>query len=302
MLAEVLVSVTVGLSVLALFGRLGWPFELFTHFRPHYVVLAIAATAAGLAAQDQSLAFVGGYCILLNAMSLRSGPSVLPQPTLASKPGLTVVWANVWKRAGALERTLDWARAQNADIILIGEFPAIDSAGIAPDYPHRHDTGLDAGAVWTSRTVAFSRVPMRNAETLNPPGRDRRPFLRFATTMPDGAEFNIIAVHPAAPIKPYMLGDRNAAIAMLLRLIRTPYLIAGDFNATPWSPVFPRIPGQRVGRALLRPTWLTNLPLLGLAIDHIKVSPGVGASLYRVGPFLGSDHRALCARVHLTGG
>lgn len=297
MIEQIFVVAVLMLTALSLFARLGWPFELFTHFRPHFVVLALIGALWTLGG-DQTLAAISAFCALINLTRMAGAKPLQPNSALEGKPGVTVVWANVWKKPQALKRTIDWARSNSADLILIGEFPAIDSAGVAPDYPTLLDTGKDEGAVWTSRIVAFSRLPTRHLEVLRPPGRDRRPFLKFVIDLPGGEALTVAPIHPAAPIKPYMLKDRNDAIRMLGDLVHGPFLIAGDFNATPWCPVFPKIPGRRIGVGLTKPTWLTSIPMLGLPIDHITVSKGILASRYEVGPFLGSDHRALLVRIH----
>jgi endonuclease/exonuclease/phosphatase (EEP) superfamily protein YafD len=301
LIAEIFVAFVLVLTVLTLFARLGWPFELFSHFRPQIAVLGLIGTPLAMAlSTDPAIAAISAFCSLTNITRMYGAAPLRPDPSRLDQPGLTVVWANVWKKPEALVRTIEWARKHGADLILICEFPAIDSAGVAPGYPNVYDTGRDAGAVWTSRIVSLSRLPARTVQVLTPPGRDRRPFLKFVLDMPGGEALSVIPIHPAAPIKPYMLKDRDKAIAMLGDLARAPFLIAGDFNATPWAPVYPRIPGRRIGIGLWRSTWLTGLPLLGLPIDHMKVSAGIVASRYEVGPFLGSDHRALLARIHIT--
>ncbi|MDP3496027.1 MAG: endonuclease/exonuclease/phosphatase family protein [Hyphomonadaceae bacterium] len=109
---------------------------------------------------------------------------------------------------------------------------------------------------------------------------------------------NVVAVHPTPPNTPQLLRERDAHIDAVKARMREPFILAGDFNATPWCPAFSSIPGRRVGGYLFAPTWFSNLPLLGLPIDHIIVSPALKASAYRVAPSTGSDHRALLARVH----
>jgi endonuclease/exonuclease/phosphatase (EEP) superfamily protein YafD len=301
LIAEIFVALVLALTVLSLFARLGWPFELFSHFRPHFAVLGVIGTPLALAySNDPAIAAISAFCALTNITRMHGSTPLAADASFKDRPGLTVIWANVWKKSEALQRTLDWARSQGADLILIGEFPAVESSGLAADYPNVFDTGFDPAVRGQTRIVAFSRLPARNLQVLAPQTPERRPFLKFVLDLPGGEALTVIPVHPTAPVTAAMHRDRNASIAMLGDLARASFLIAGDFNATPWSPVYPRIPGRRIGVGLWRPTWLTNLPLLGLPIDHIKVSPGIVASHYDVAPFLGSDHRALIARIHFA--
>lgn len=108
----------------------------------------------------------------------------------------------------------------------------------------------------------------------------------------------IAAVHPTPPNTAGLLKERDAHIALLQAHLTEPFVLAGDFNATPWCPVFTAIPGRRVGGYLLAPTWFSNLPLLGLPIDHIMISSALKVSAYEVSKSTGSDHRALLARIH----
>ncbi len=104
--------------------------------------------------------------------------------------------------------------------------------------------------VWgfATRVAVLSRLPLLGAEIIAPLGRHDRPFLRFAVEIEPGRQLHILAVHPDAPATPGMLHDRNALIARLSDLARAPFLIAGDFNATPWCPAFRAFPASGSGR------------------------------------------------------
>lgn len=285
----------------ALLARFGWPFELFTHFRAHYALAGVCLGVICALRNDWPPA-AANMCIALWALVGMITPRRLRVARAdISAPGLTIVWANIWKKPSALTRALEWAAAQSADIIVLGEFPDVDSGDVAlaPGYPHRLDTGMDDAAHFASRIVAFSRRPLVEPEIIPSTGKHHRPFLRFAVEIEAGRRLNILGAHPDAPMAPHLLRERDSTIGRLNDLARTPFVLVGDFNVTPWSPGYRAIPGLRVGPAARAPTWLMRFPLLGLPIDHIKVSQNVSASLYKVAPFLGSDHRALLARVHL---
>jgi endonuclease/exonuclease/phosphatase (EEP) superfamily protein YafD len=75
--------------------------------------------------------------------------------------------------------------------------------------------------------------------------------------------------------------------------------MVGDFNLTPWSPVFDAVlsAGQLNDTGMgfgVRPTWYVFPTWAGgLKIDHILSSQNIAAVNYRVGPDVGSDHRAV---------
>jgi endonuclease/exonuclease/phosphatase (EEP) superfamily protein YafD len=286
----------------AMLARLGWPFELLSHFRSQYAAAAIVIATLSAATSDWITGAVSLGIGLWAMLGLVTRKFEQVDTTPRSSPGLTIAWANVWKKPEALERTVAWASGHGAAVILFGEFPPQRdiAEGFADDYPHRLATAVNDGLGFSTRVAVLSRLPLLNTEVMAPVGRHDRPFLRLAVEIAPGRQVNILAIHPDAPATPGMLRDRDALIMRLGDLVQAPFLIAGDFNATPWCPVFRLIPGRRIGAAARRPTWLTGIPLLGLPIDHISVSPGVRASRYAVAPFLGSDHRAILARVHLV--
>jgi len=297
------VAILIGLlglmTLVSLFWRSRWPIELLTHFRPHFIVAGVLGAALCLALGERwEWAAFSAALALINYAALPAPRWTKPESRLASTPGVTVVWANVWKKREPLRRTLEWAKSRNADVILIGEFPDADPATyLLDDYPHRVDTGLEPAGAFLTRVTVFSRVPLEAIERPAWPGPHHRPWIKFNISVGDTA-LAVVVVHPTPPNTATVLRERDQHIALLAGHLREPFVLAGDFNATPWCPVFKSIPGRRVGGYLLAPTWLSNLPLLGLPIDHIMTSPTIKASAYEVSKSMGSDHRALLARIH----
>lgn len=290
-------------TLLSLWRRAHWPGELLTHLRLQLIAAGIVGAGICLAVGERwEWASIALGLALVNYGALPAQRWIRPDAGLAGAPGLTLVWANVWQGPKSLQRTLAWAKAQNADVIVIGEYPNVDPAEmLVGDYPHRLDTGPAPDARYAVRMVAFSRLPLAEGQVHAGPGPKVRPFLSMRIDV-GGAWLSVMGVHPVPPYTMSLLTERDKHIAMLAPLLRAPFAIAGDFNATPWCPGYGAIPGRRVGQFLYAPTWFTSLPLLGLPIDHIMTSAGVTASRYRVSPLLGSDHRAILARLHLHSG
>ena len=82
-------------------------------------------------------------------------------------------------------------------------------------------------------------------------------------------------------------------------------IVAGDFNATPWSPHFRDLlatTGLRdagSGRGWL-PTWPTWLGPAGIPIDHVLVKGPVTVAGLSLGPDVGSDYRPLVADLRVA--
>ena len=293
------------ITLLSVVARRRWPLELLQHFRPQMIVAgAVGAALCFLFEPVWGWALAAAGLVLINVGALPTPRWTRPDAALAGQPGLTIVWANVWTEAEPLKRALAWAKAQGADIILIGEYPkgASPDDDLAGDYPHRAASPAQTpGMSYSTRVAVFSRVPLSGATIHKGPGPNERDFVSFSAALGE-RELNIIAVHPVPPMTAKLTDERDRQIGLLPPLARDLFFIAGDFNATPWTPVFVDIPGKRIGAYLLAPTWLSKLPLLGLPIDHMMASPALRVSRYEVGPNLGSDHRALLARVHAPAG
>ncbi len=299
----VLILLYGAVTLLSLWRRSHWPGELLTHLRLQ--LIAAGAIGAGLTfaiGEAWEWASISAGLALVNYGALPGQRWIKPDAALAGQPGITVVWANVWQKRKPMERTLAWAKAQNADVIIVGEFPEADPAEIlAGDYPHRLDTGPAPDKDYAVRMVAFSRLPIEGGMVREGPGPMHRPFVSMRVKIGEAA-VNLMGAHPVPPYNSALLKERDRHIAMLGTMLKAPFVLLGDFNTTPWCLGYGAIPGRRVGGYLWAPTWFSNLPLLGLPIDHIMVSTGMTANVYRVGPLLGSDHRAILARVHLPSG
>lgn len=274
-----------------------WPFELITHFTPHLTLLALGL--AGMAAWAGS--WPGAAASLAACVLAASGLlGVKTAPLLGSdRPGLTVVWANVWKSQAAADRTLDFARVQGAGVVIFGESP-YDGAALAAagglDYPYAYAL-MQGIPNLRSKITVLSRYPLQDAAVLSPPDNDLRPMIELAVDV-GGESVRIGAVHAYVPAHSRRLIQRDLNIAFAAGRVRGQYLLIGDFNATMWTPAMRGSGLTRAGHPLTESTWITDWPLLGLAIDHAFLGDGLIASHYQVGPFLGSDHRALVLRVH----
>lgn len=108
---------------------------------------------------------------------------------------------------------------------------------------------------------------------------------------------HVVTTHPPSPSRPGMLADRNRQLADtdVDFSPKGPFIVAGDFNTTPWGRAYASVPGVRAGDPRLEGTFPGFAGLLGLPIDHIKFGGGLILKDYRVGPDIGSDHLLLFA-------
>ena len=114
----------------------------------------------------------------------------------------------------------------------------------------------------------------------------------------------MIATHPVAPVGPDHAINRDRLIAYIGTLVRRthePVILAGDFNATPWSrPMRGLVAGTDLafGPGAWLATWPVLLPrLLGVPIDHVLGGNGCRPATRRHGTRIGSDHWPIVVEV-----
>lgn len=146
----------------------------------------------------------------------------------------------------------------------------------------------------------YAKVPIRKAEVLPTLGTSGTPAIRGVLETQHGP-VGVLGVHFPPPVDRESSQRRDAGLAAIAQAIaELPHrrIVAGDFNATPWSRGFARMleqatlldasPGYGV-----QGTWPARMPsLFRVPIDHVLVSPGFGVSRYANSGWIGSDHLA----------
>ena len=116
-----------------------------------------------------------------------------------------------------------------------------------------------------------------------------------------GTPITVASVHLFLPF-PYGQQAQVERLRGALAVLRPPVLIAGDFNAAPWSHTVEMVaqasrtrvvPGLR----MTIPTDLRLIPHVPLPIDQVLVSPDLEVARIAVAPHMGSDHWPLIDRI-----
>lgn len=281
------------LVLLSLVGFLAWwtqPFEILSHFRPHYAI-ALSLFAAGLwVLRLRIAALVAAASVLLNVLVM--APSVVSPPLQADGEQQTalLIWANLRHNQSALAVIADLARNRNADIVALTELPPGDAAAVRAALPWMQCFTPIVGPQTSFTTLIAAREPCSatgQADNLV------RPTDAVWANI-DG--LLVIAAHPRPPINNELTAERDAFIRAGISAANgaAPVIFVGDFNAAPWSPIADEI--RRAGfrrahcGAAIAPTWRSRHVLFGLAIDHVYVSPDVRVRSCAIGDAIGSDH------------
>ncbi len=285
-------------SLIGLWGALGWPFDLATSFRPHYVVvlipLGIVAAVRRRAASAVLFLMVGA----LNAALV--APYLVGKGPDADAPGarLVVLSFNVGLSNPNRELVTDYLAEVGPDLVLLIESSfEWEDAVAAEGLPLATVAAVPADRVTGITVLAAPRLRARVVPTGFAPV-DQAVAVQIVV---DGTESVVLALHPPSPLSPNRHGVRDRLLADAGDWVadrQSPVIVVGDFNATPWSAAFRelrwrgRLRDTMVG-AGLQPTFPKDWGPLGIPIDHALHTAGLAAVERRTGPHLGSDHRPL---------
>lgn len=288
--------VLLAMSLVGECGHWYWAFDLCAHFRWYYFLIALFwAVAIWKRVRSRAMVCLG-ITILSNGASLL--PFYLPpnpstdvnEATVVSLISLNVYTANRDKAA-----VLAYLRDRQPDLIVVMEVDdrweqALEQ--LKDLYPHRFiESRLDNFGIGL-----LSRWPLTEPRIVKLASTNLPNIV--TTIQRDAHSFKLIATHPLPPIGANYTNERNAQLHALAELIQTsqlPCLVAGDFNATPFSSAYrdfvatSHLRDSALGRGI-QGSWNAKSPLIRIAIDHVFV-PRKATVLRRVvGPNVGSDH------------
>lgn len=292
--------VVVSAFVIGHLGRWWWFFDLFSHFRLQYTAAFCVLVFLLLVQGMRKAAFFSLGLAAICSWGL--GTYFFPRPEHDNSPALRLLCLNVYTANPQKEEVIGLIRASNADLVGLLE---VDGAWIAAlqelmdeEYPFtvlspRED---NFGIALLSRL----RIASGNVRFLGP------------TTVPSivaevevaGADVLLVLTHPVPPVGRDAAAGRDEQLVEIADLVRQrergEAIVAGDFNATPWSPAMRPLKQAGLQDARrgfgISPTWMRQFPwILAIPIDHIFVTEGLRVVDFDVLPATGSDHNPLVA-------
>ena len=255
--------------------------------------MCILASAAILYVCVRSLELIGSV-----------SPEATNAPALAASGSeLKVVTFNVLNdnRAKA-DEVRDFLIAQNADFIFLQEArgfvyalggPEAAARQLGPSYP----TAAAASRGRRCSLLLLSKHPLRSVRRPDvPPGSHR-----FVIAEADvrGRGVTLVGVHLSKPLDEGLQEQEVSLVADIVKDLPRPLILAGDFNAAPWSTALRRFLikaglGYSYGYHSTWPVWAR---WLGLPIDHVIVD-GLRAVEARAWPdAMGSNHLPVVAKM-----
>jgi endonuclease/exonuclease/phosphatase (EEP) superfamily protein YafD len=296
-------------TLLAYLGRLHWSLDVCSHFRMQYLILLAACAVVLVVVRGRWWLVAAGVGLAVNAVEIVPWYFGRAKAGAPEAPRLTVLSANVWNFNTQHERLLDLIAARDPDVVVVVEATeewtrALEAIEDAYPYSEMHTRPDPFGiAVYSKRPLEGARlVTYGSAGTVTIVARVRL-----------GSEaVTLVATHPVPPRNARNWQRRNEqleAIAAARAEFGERVLVAGDFNASPFSPCMKRfVSSMATPQARLRyaskgygvkATWPTFNRLLFTPLDHILVTDNLVVTDFRAGPYIGSDHLPVQATIAL---
>lgn len=282
-----------------------WPSaDIPNQFTPFILAVAVAgsvllAFAAPKPARERriGLAVLAGLAAVavINAGAVLGVLATAASAAKGQPNTLTVVSFNVWSKNKRLGEAIRWLADAKADAVILQEMTLRNrepiKTALATTYPYVHDCGCND-------IVMFSRQPWLDAG--GQPRTDRQPAMSWLTLADHkGLEVRVAGVRTRYIVHPIEYAAHYDWLARHVGELGSPTIVAGDFNAAPWSWQMMRLTAATGLRrhGTYAASWPSRLPVV--LIDNMLSTPDIKSVSFRVGPALGSDHLPVIATVAL---
>lgn len=282
----------------------GFPLAALTAFTPYAAIGALLVAGVALALRNWAAATVATAATLLLAIAVL--PRAVGDGTVEANGRKTfvVLAANVHHGTADPKALVALVDRYHPDLLSVEELtPSFDRALTAAGLRSRLPNAVLETHPGTSGAGLYSHLAMRKL-----PGPHRFVFRmpRALLTLPDGRSLRVVGVHPYPP-QMNRTSEWEEALASLPGGGRgTPWLLAGDFNATLDQSQLRdlldrgyRDAGDVAGKGL-EPTFPSGGHMIPpVTIDHVLADHRLGIVSYSVADIPSSDHRAVEAELAL---
>ena len=301
---SVVAALLLGATVAGSCGAWHWILDLAGHFRAYWLVAAAVGLVLSLrrprsiALACCALALVGNVLAMLPFWL--PAPRLMPaataaEPAAGTVPPLSLILTNVQRRNPDRSLAVAYLRDRRPDVAVVLEIDrawAADLSSLDEIYPFRVVEPRDDNF----GIALLSQWPLAETDIVTYGGT---PFPNIVATVRfHDRDVRLIATHPHPPltaVRAAALVGQLDAVADVAAATVAPCIVAGDFNATPWSlpyRSFRSRSGLRdtaQGRGV-QPTWNARRVAPRIPIDHVFASPDLAVLHRAVGPDVGSDH------------
>jgi len=287
----------------------GFPLAAMMPFTPYVAIAALLVAGLAVALENWAAAALAGLA------TVYLGATILPRTVgdgtvaAAGEPTVRVLSANIHRGTADPRSLVELVDRLDPDVLAVQELTpkadrALRAAGLTGRLPHsliEVRAGSAGSGIYTR--LSLRRLPSSRRFVLRMP--------RAELAAADGRRLRLVDVHPFPPQR-HRVGEWEAALRSLPSAGGgTPWLLAGDFNATLDQSQLRDVVGRGYRDAAavagkgLEPTFPRQghaiPPIPPITIDHVLADRRLGVVEYSVEDLPGSDHRAVFAVLALPG-
>ena len=296
---SILIALVIG-TFATFFAKQHWIAEIFCHGRVQLSIGLFLWLFIAVLCKQKLRAFTALVFLVVNAAWIV--PYFVPHfdSNVADGPTIKIMSANVLTSNDQYASFIKTVSQHDPDIAIVIEVDQrwtekIEGA-LSADYPHQrivakaHNFGIGI----------ISKLPFSSIDTWVAPDTELISLdARFVG--PSGRPFRLIATHPFPPLSQDCFTSRSGQLIRLAQQLDVTQdnIIAGDFNLTPWSPIFSEVleagelKDSRVGFGVAATWYAYPTFLASLQIDHLITSQSLTTISHEVSENYGSDHRAI---------
>ncbi|MBT4384456.1 endonuclease/exonuclease/phosphatase family protein [Candidatus Peregrinibacteria bacterium] len=290
----ILVIVSISIQSGIYLAREDWQLELLTHFPHYYTLIGLIICAISL---NKKMWKTAAIMLLLASINFATISPYFFNTKLVEEhdESIEILSSNFYYLNESYEEFSETLEEEDPDIFMIHEAEEWweENKNIFKGkYPYQGFTEKKS----INGMAIYSKIP-GDFEFIN--------FAKHTALKFETADFELIAVHPPAPVSEIFSYNRNEALAAMANYQSDkPFMFMGDFNITPWSPYFKdliensTLSDSRLGFGM-NPTWHHDWYMPKIPIDHALVSPEIKVTNFRTGDVLNADHLPIIVEIVL---
>jgi endonuclease/exonuclease/phosphatase (EEP) superfamily protein YafD len=270
-----------------------------SHFRLHLTTLMAVAMIAFLLAMAWRWASIALLATVLGIAGLWRGlPSTVT--VQSSAPEIRMVQFNTLFKNPKPEVSTQWINDQTPDIVTLQEV-STNTMAIFDKLSVQMRSSVTCKFAGIGGVAILSKFPKVAEKCIEGQG------LVWMQVMAHGKPVTVASLHLHWPY-PYRQWQQIDNLKAEFKAMPRPVVLAGDFNAAPWSEAVRRVT-EATSTELKSGTRFTLRmgaygfgPYAVLPIDHVLFDASATDISVNVGPPIGSDHLALFARFRMDQG
>lgn len=300
-----ILSFAISMGVLVGFGLLA-PLspiaDTIGHFRLHLAVLLLLSSLAILYFRHWKR---GGILLTLSLMALLTIDFTSGQLSSSDKKNeqteISLLQLNLKYSNQSFQKISDLIQKHDTDILAFQEVSQRNRK-VVETFAEQYPFSVHCPFAATGAVAVLSRLPLAETEDTGCASGMGLGWIRVKVA---GKEITIASLHLHWPY-PFGQDDQIKALYTTLKELPQPVIIAGDFNAAPWSHAVSQISEatktEVAGgvRFTLHKSMFKGLIPVQLPIDHLLKPENMSVREIKTGDHVGSDHLPVISRLVLN--